>query len=452
MTDLANEILSDEEYLDSLLEKLSEREEKKKEDSGEAISENMPSKDALAMEEGLLQDDIKIDDAEMSQEEMEAAADETLDRLLQEGVQNADFDTDISLEQLINRERELSFDEENETEDDAGEVSLDGLKGVSSLDDSADELLDSLSAIVQEIQEDDIESASDAFSGTDDLKGKKKEKSRKPKKMKKQKSGFGRKMKDAFFKVETVDLAEEEMQEKQRLLEKQEKEKEKAEQKAQDKAKKQEEKKAADARKRELAQQKKQERQRKLQEKKAKKAEQEAALGIEERIRIKPAFVAFVATVIAVLTIAIVLLSDNYAYRNNLNIAERCFAVKNYKEAYRVISGMELEKEDQELYQKIFLLVRLDKQYDAYVNFKNMKMDKEALNALIQGMTIYYASVEEGKTLGLETEMNEQKDNIVYSLADDYGLNEERAKQICEIADTNEYTREIELYSSSQIQ
>lgn len=465
MNDLANEIVSDEEYLDSLLEKLSQGDEETEESrltdeaaGAEALTEEVPAEEMVQKESPL-----DIDDSDgMSEEEMEAAADESLHRLLQEGAGNAAFDTDISLDELIKNERQMSMDEE-EPEYDAGELSLDGLNGLREPDDTGDELLDSLNSIVQELHDDSAAFDSDQASGLTDAAEKtkkKKEKKQKPKKIQKEKAGrkktktavFSQKLKDAFFKVETVDLAEEEEQEKKQRLENEEKKKAKAEQKEQDKAKKLEEKKAADAKKKEDAQKKKQEKERKQQEKKAKKAEQEAALGQEERFKVKPAFIAFVATIIAVMAIAVILLSDNYTYQNNLKAAGRNFTAKNYEEAYQILGGMKLEEEEQEIYRKTFLLVRLDKQYNSYVNFKNLKMDKEALNSLIQGITIYYAEIEEAKTLGIETEMNELKDTILYSLTNEYGLNEEKAKQISEIGDTNEYTKEIELYSASRIQ
>ncbi len=35
----------------------------------------------------------------------------------------------------------------------------------------------------------------------------------------------------------------------------------------------------------------------------------------------------------------------------------------------------------------------------------------------------------------------------MYTLTNDYGMDEEKVKQICGLENTNDYTREIELYS-----
>lgn len=546
---MAKEVLSDEEYLDSLLKSLSQDEEVEEllttENNADIEIEDVaiPMPEMFDLEAVMAGSEVQEG---LSDAAIEAAADESLSQLLQAGTEEIDFGDDISLQQLIERERGISLEEEiteeklemeteskdmsKETEDigtedfglgldfnkevqeesdsetepeeidlglgfdfgmeieqteaetepeevdlgislDIGtEESVDEELGIGleealglGLESSGDELLDSLSSIVREIHEDTVPVRSD-FSGVDELEEKpkkKKVKQEKPQKIKKEKpvkkkkhkdNKFLKKLQDIFFKVEVVDLEEEAEQENQRKQEKEEKKKAKAIEKEQLKKQKQEDKKAADAKKRELAQAKKQEKDRKRQEKKAKKAEMEATLGPEERVKLKPAFLAFMATVIAVMAIAVVLISGNFSYRNNINAAQRSLAVKNYEEAYRVLAGVELEKEDELLYQKIELLVRLDKQYDAYVNFRNLEMSKEALNALIQGMTIYYANTEQAKILEVESQAEELKETLMYSLTNDFGLAEDKIMQICEITDTNEYTKEIEFYSATQIQ
>lgn len=569
---MAKEVLSDEEYLDSLLKSLSQDEEIEELVTTEENSDIEIEDVAIPMPEMFDLEAMMAGSEgqeELSDAEIEAAADESLSQLLQAGAEEVDLGDDISLQQLIERERGISLEEEIQEEtlemqaesevtpeemslgfdfseelqveaeaeersevaedieiedfglglDDSGEMqseseleaepeeidlglgfdfgmeneqteaevepeqidlginldiateeSVDEELGIRleealglDLESSGDELLDSLSSIVREIHEDTVPVRSD-FSGVDELEEKpkkKKVKQEKPQKVKKEKpikkkknkeNNFLKKLQDIFFKVEVVDLEEEAEQENQRKQEKEEKKKAKAIEKEQLKKQKQEDKKAADAKKREIAQAKKQEKDRKRQEKKAKKAEMEAALGPEERVKLKPAFLAFMTTVIVVMALAVVLTSGNFSYRNNINAAQRSLAVKNYEEAYRVLAGMELEQEDELLYQKIELLVRLDKQYDAYVNFRNLEMPKEALNALIQGMTIYYTNVEQAKVLEVEAQADELKETLMYSLINDFGLAEDKVMQICKIADTNEYTKEIEFYSATQIQ
>lgn len=397
---MANDFLSDEEYLDSLLEKVS-------------------------------QDD-----------ETDSAAEEQLQKMLQSAEPDS-FD-DISIDQLIAGETGASF-----IEHDAGEMSLDGLNG------SDEDLLGSLDSIVKEMKGDLAEEEEEEPTKKKKAKKEKKPKKEKPAKAsKKKKNGksFSEKVKNAFFKVEIIDPEEEALEEEKRKQAKEEKKKAKAVEQEQKKAQKLEDKKAADAKKKEEAQKKKLEKEKKRQEKLAKKAEREAAMGPEERVKIKPAFVAFMSTVIAVMTIAIILLSNNYSYQNAMKSAQKNFENRNYAKAYQVLSGIEIKKQDQEFYDQIHMLVRLEKQYDAYVNYRELQMPKEALHALMQGLSIYYDSVDMAQAYQLEEELNFQKDTLLYSLSNDYGLDEEKAKLICQMEDTNEYTREIELYSANQIQ
>lgn len=422
---MANDFLSDEEYLDSLLDKIS-------------------------------QDDGKVEEKEktsgnrsknMSDQEMDAAADKELQKLLKEGlgVAKPDSFNDISIDQLIAREKGDANEAGGGTGS-TGNSAMDGLNG------SDEDLLGSLDSIVREIKGDVPQEAAEESSKTKKVKKTKKEKKEKKAKKEKSANSFSNKIKNAFFKVEVIDPEKEEMEEAQRLQEKEEKKKAKEQEKEQEKAKKLENKKAAEAKKRETAQIKKQEKEKRIQEKKAKKAEMEAALGPEERVKFKPAFFAFVVTLIAVMAIVIVLVSENYSYQNAMTVAQRNFANKKYVEAYQALSGIEIKEKDQMFYDQVHMMVRLDKQYNSYVNYKNLQMPKEALNALIQGLVIYYAYEEEAQTFNLEAELNEQKETLLYSLASDFGLDEEKAKQICEQEDSNEYTREIELYSANQIQ
>ena len=74
-------------------------------------------------------------------------------------------------------------------------------------------------------------------------------------------------------------------------------------------------------------------------------------------------------------------------------------------------------------------------------------MKKEALDALMKGMTIYYEFLDYAAAYNLTAEMEELKETLMYTLTNDYGMDEEKVKQICGLENTNDYTREIELYS-----
>lgn len=412
---MANENVSDEEYLDSLLEKVSGGDSQR---SQKSINN-------------------------MTDAEIDAEAERRVQEMMREGLTGTKPSTykDISIDQLITEEKE-------------------GGEGTGSLNSADRELLDSLDSIVQEIKGDAALADSEESSDPDDTsskekKAKKAKKVKKAKKPKKEgdagKGGFGSKLKNAFFKVEIVDPVKEEEDEKKRKEEKEQAKARKAETKEQDKAKKAEDKKAADALKKEEAQRKKQEKDRIREEKKAKKAELAAAREPEERVKLKPAFVLFVATIIAVLTLSVTVLSDRYSYSNAMNSAQQNFVNGRYKEAYEKLAGVTIKKEDQMFYDQVRLLMRLERQYDAYVNYNNLQMPKEALNALLQGMTIYYEAVDYAAANNLTEKMDEKKETLLYSLLNNYGIDEEHVRQICELEDTNDYTREVELYSFNRL-
>lgn len=414
---MASENLSDEEYLDSLLEKVSSDTDEKK--SGK-----------------------KTDAAPMSSIDMEDEADRAVQRMLQQGFneyKNPAFH-DISMEGLKEREKQIA----------EGTIKGD-LLGNPDSDDQ--DLMASLDSIVQEIKGDS--SGEEPAEETPAKRPKRKifkreipEETEEPKKAKKSKGSFSDKLKNVFFKVEMVDLDKEEQDEQQKKEKKKQAKARKAEEQAQAKAAKAEEKKTADAAKKEKAQAKKAEKAKLLEEKKAKKAEKKANREPEERVKLKPAFVLFLASVIAVMTLSIRLLSDNYAYDNAMSTAQRKFVNKRYEEAYEALAGVKIKESDQMFYEQVRLVMRLERQYDAYVNYSHLEMPKEALHALLQGMTIYYESTDYMEAYNLVDQMEEQKETLLYSLSNDFGIDEERARQICGLENTNDYTREVELYSA----
>ncbi len=169
-------------------------------------------------------------------------------------------------------------------------------------------------------------------------------------------------------------------------------------------------------------------------------------------MKLKPAFVIFLITVIAVLTISVTMLSNVYAYNFALDTAHKNFVNHKYKEAYECLAGVKIKEEDQMFYDQVRMVVRLDRQYDAYVNYRSLGMAKEALHALLQGMTIYYDSLEYAEAYNLGEQFQTQKETLLYSLSTDFGIDEERARQICALENTNDYTREVELYSANYLQ
>ena len=102
-------------------------------------------------------------------------------------------------------------------------------------------------------------------------------------------------------------------------------------------------------------------------------------------------------------------------------------------------------------YDQVRLLMRLERQYDAFVNYSNLQMPKDALNALLQGMTIYYEAVDYAAANNLTEKVDQEKEILLYSLLNNYGIDEEHVKRICELEDTNDYTREVELYSLNRL-
>ena len=244
------------------------------------------------------------------------------------------------------------------------------------------------------------------------------------------------KVKKNFFKG-LFDNVENEETEKEFL-----KEKELEEVKAVQKAAKKEQKMAdAATKKAKKAEAKKS----KLAAKAAKKAEKASRLAEEEqdhsKINKKGAAVVFVA--FAMLCAVIILGTNTFAYSASIDQAEEYFARRKYTKAYNEISGIDVKKADQELANKIKTVMYVNKEYDSYNNYYAIQYYAEALNSLLNGLTKYDVYLEQASELGVKSDLQYVKSQILEELDEKYNLDEESAKKITSVENQEKYSDKV---------
>lgn len=464
------DFISDEDYLDSLLKKVvSNKEEGASEEELNTVAD-------MAIEEMLkgsmeqteeAEDRLSMDD--LMQKEIEANG-------YQESADGVGFgipDMDFGAEETTMAQLEaVEEDALTEPEIQRGEITG---------EDDGEDLLESLNSIVEEIRNEEAFSdttesvfagqasaeglseedmipeitfnSSDGFIGDENLlpEAESKTKKGKNKKEKNEKASLWSKIKNLLFTVEMVE-DEEELSENQKVLKELEKE-EKKKLKAEEKAKKLEEKKEADKLKQETDQQKKQLKEQKAAERKLEKekkaAEKKKNREPEEQIKLKPVFIIFALTVIAVTVFSIILASDALHYQNNIKEASNAYVRQDYETAYQELSGMTLKENDQLLLDKLEILIAVDKKYNSYINFREINMPNEALDSLLKALNNYDRYEEQALSMGIGSEFGVLLENLSYALENEYRLTVEQARAINSIADTNEYTKQIHMYSNA---
>ncbi len=452
---MANDSLSDEEYYDSLLKKITSNEGNEE----ESMTDSMDA-------DSLIQELLKNTSEEELKQEQKPAEALSFERLKQSTAQSESMimgekETEESSEDFLKSLDSIVKEVQDETEEIPESAQL--FKAEQPLPQSeesseVEELDDSLNIL--DTSEEELKQEETNEKAENDTKEQKKKSQKKVFKKEidvekieteknSDKKSFWNKLKNIFFKVEVVEEDEEGFSEEERAL-KESKEKEKKNKKEEALVKKEAAKKEKEQKKQENDQKKqaaKEAKGKKKQEKKEKKAEKKAQREPVERVKIKPVFLIFMLTVISAFVMLIMFSSNSLAYGNNINNAEKYLERQKYELAYNELAGLKIKKENEILYEKVRVLMLIEKQYNSYINFMNLDMPKQALDSLAKAVAQYDKNIDKADALGIAENMNPILDNVNYALQTEFNLSVDDIRVINQIVDKNEYTRQIETYT-----
>ena len=254
-----------------------------------------------------------------------------------------------------------------------------------------------------------------------------------------------------FFNLLTEDLlpepTEEELAAEKEALDA--KKKEKLTKKEEEKLKKEEEKKAKAEEKEAAKKAKAEEAAKKKAEndakKAAKKAEKEAKRAAQPRLkRIAPKKIA-AAAVFGITVLAAILFSTSQMEKNeNLKIVRKAYYEGDYKRVYQVSYGHgKLNESDELLVERSKVILKMKRKYDSYQNYLKMGLEVEALNALIEGLTMYDKVNYDAEMYGVSSEVDAIKSNILNTLSAKYGIDEAYARELLKNDDDLSYTKAL---------
>ncbi len=453
---MANDSLSDEEYYDSLLKKITSNEGNEE----ESMTDSMDA-DSLIQE---LLKNTSEEELEQKQKPSESLSFERLkqstaqsESMIMGDVEEAEESSEDFLKSLdsivkeVQEEREEIPESVQPFKSDQPLPQTEDSSKIEELDDS----LNILDTSEEELKQEETNEKAENVPKEQKKKSQKKvfKKEIDVEKIETEKNSdkksFWNKLKNIFFKVEVVEEDEEGFSDEERAL-KEAKEKEKKDKKEEALVKKEASKKEKEQKKQENDQKKqaaKEAKGKKKQEKKEKKAEKKAQREPVERVKIRPVFLIFMATVISAFVMLIMFSSNSLAYGNNINNAEKYLEKQKYELAYNELAGLKIKKENEILYEKVRVLMLIEKQYSSYINFMNLDMPKQALDSLAKAVAQYDKNIDKAETLGIAENMNPILDNVNYALQTEFNLSVDDIRVINQIEDKNEYTRQIETYS-----
>ncbi|MCM1272866.1 MAG: hypothetical protein NC225_08030 [Clostridium sp.] len=169
----------------------------------------------------------------------------------------------------------------------------------------------------------------------------------------------------------------------------------------------------------------------KEQEKQEKLAEISAELELEkDEKKVSVAVVAIVFSLFAVLCVLVVFGSKGFNYSQAIKKAADYFDRQRYRLAYDEVSGVEIKKDDQNLKDRIYTVMYVERLYESYENNISIGYPDRALDALIRGLEKYELHYQEAVSLNIVEDIDSCKAKIVAALNETYGLSEEEAYEI----------------------
>ena len=214
---------------------------------------------------------------------------------------------------------------------------------------------------------------------------------------------------------------------------------EKKKQKAEEKQKAAEEKKLASEAKKEEKKKNKAEKARLKElakaEKKAKKLE--AAKQILEEVqetRINRVGATIIFLLFAVIGVGLFFGSELFGYNASIKNADRSFQlaldndVRHYNDAYEQVYGLTVKPEDQELVDKIMLVMFVNKELNSYNSHMKLEDYPAALHDLLKGMYRYGKYYDQAVALNINRDMDFVRSHILHELETVFSISEDEAE------------------------
>ena len=183
-------------------------------------------------------------------------------------------------------------------------------------------------------------------------------------------------------------------------------------------------------------------------EKKAKQRAEELANAEPEKKLNKPAVV-FIFTLFLGGTCMFYLATNNFNYTQAIEKATNYFANQRYRKAYDEIVGVEVKEKDEDLKDRIYTVMYVERLYESYENNIRLGRSERALDSLLRGVDKYYEHYEEAEELGIVSDLDYSFVQIKEALLGQYGITVEQAVEI-NAMENYQYVEALNSYIAQQ--
>lgn len=161
----------------------------------------------------------------------------------------------------------------------------------------------------------------------------------------------------------------------------------------------------------------------------------------EGRINRLGAFIVFVF--FGLLVVLIISGANVVSYSLSIQHATNYFGQQKYTQAYNEVYGMDIKDEDIEIYDKIKTVMFVNKQLNSYNNFFALEKYPEALDSLLKGLQRYEKYIELATMLGIKTDLDYVRSQILAELDNQFNLSEEEAIALIHYENMDEYSLKV---------
>lgn len=145
-----------------------------------------------------------------------------------------------------------------------------------------------------------------------------------------------------------------------------------------------------------------------------------------------------------VVAAAVVIIGTNiFSYDISIADATHKFGNHKYTEAYEGIRGLEIKEKDMLIHDKIYTVMFVNKQLNSYNNFFAMGDYSSALDSLIKGLSRYDKYIALARQLGIHTDLDYVRKQIMAELQSVYGVDEREALELMDMTDRQDYSERI---------
>ena len=131
------------------------------------------------------------------------------------------------------------------------------------------------------------------------------------------------------------------------------------------------------------------------------------------------------------------------SYTLSIQNATNYFDKQEYTDAYNEVYGIDIKAEDIEIYDKIMTVMFVNKQLNSYNNFYSMGQYPQALDSLLKGLKRYDKYIELATLLGIKTDLDYVRSQILGELSNVFMLTEEEAVAMNSYENMSKYSMEV---------